>query len=376
MSLNRRIFYAVQKAAIAPPGSLSFETIHGLQTLGITTTFNLDQVFEIGQLSVYENIEGIPDVEVTMEKVLDGWPPVYMLATQADASQGATTSPTLTGRSTASCNVGVGIYADTQDQADSGTPEAEVHMSGMYVSSVGYNATVDGSITESVTLVGNDKIWVGVNNESAGTYDDGTHWDGSSSLSNNTDQPYAISGSGGVNRREDVLLGDGNTLGGENVSWLPTDIPFLDIGLGSPSGFNVLDANGNYYVHLQSWNISTDLGREELFELGRRGNYFRFVSFPVEVTNDITVISTSGDFVSAAANGLYTEGTCGRYNLLDKTIIFRTCEGLEVNCGNNNKLSSVNQTGGDAGGGNVEVTYSYTNFNDFIVTHPQDPAGL
>jgi len=372
MSSNNRIFYAVQKAGIAPPGSLSFETVHGLQTLASTTTFNLDQVFEIGQVSIYENIDGVPDVEVTMEKVLDGWPPVYLLATQAD-TDGSITSPTLTGRSNASCNIGIGIYPDTQDQADSGAPESEVHLSGMFCSSIAYNATIDGSITESVTLVGNDKIWVGTAGESAGSYDDGTHWDGTSSLQSNSDQPYAISGSGGVQRREDVQFGAGSA----SVCWLPADIPFLTPS-GSPvsTGFNVANAAGTYPAHIQSWNMSTDLGREEMFELGRRGRYHRFVNFPVEVTNDFTVISTSGDLVSAVGDGLYSEGACGRYNLLDRIIIFRTCEGLEVNCGDNNKLSSVSTTGGDAGGGNVEVTYSYTNFNDFTVTHPKDPAGL
>ena len=33
----------------------------------------------------------------------------------------------------------------------------------------------------------------------------------------------------------------------------------------------------------------------------------------------------------------------------------------------------MNYGGGDAGGGNVTVTYSYTTFNDFTVLHPQDP---
>jgi hypothetical protein len=370
VSSNKRIYYAVQKVGIAPPGSASFETIHGVQSVGMTTNFDLDQAFELGQVAVYENIEGIPDVELTMEKVLDGWCPIYLLATQAD-NDGAITSPTLTGRSKSSCNVGIGIYDETQNQADSGAPEAEVHCSGTYISTVSYTATTDGSITEAVTLVGNNKIWVGTAGETSGSYDDGTHWDGTSSLQTNSDQPYAISGSGGVNRREDVLFGDGNSLGGANVSWLPTDIPFLDA-----SGFNIADSDGNFPVHVQSWTISTDFGRDELFELGRKGTFYRYVTFPIEVTNDIVVISTSGDFVSASADGLYSEGTCGRYNLDNKTIVFRVCEGLEVNCGTRNKLSTVTQTGGDAGGGNVEVTYSYTNFNDFTVTHPRDPAGL
>jgi hypothetical protein len=363
----------VQKVGIAPPKSLAFETLHGIQSCGMTTTFNLEQVFELGQLAVYENVEGIPDVEVTLEKVMDGWPPVYTLATQAD-DNGTITSATLAGRSNATCMLGLAIFRDTLNQAYDAAfgAESECHCSGIYVSSVGYNATVDGSVTESVTLVGNDKFWVGYNNEAAGTFDDGTHWDGTSSLQTNTDQPYSISGSGGVNRREDVLFGDGAVLGGENVSWLPIDIPFL-----TASGFNVQDSDGNFPIHVQSWNITTDLGREEIFELGRKGAYFRFVNFPVEVTNDIVVVSKSGDLVSAAADGLYLEGAagdCGKYNLLDRVIILRICEGLEVNCGQRNKLSSVSQTGGDAGGGNVEVTYSYTNFNDFTVSHPKDPA--
>ena len=54
---------------------------HGVQSVGITTTFNLEQVFELGQLAIYENVEGTPDVEVTMSKVLDGYIPLFCLAT-------------------------------------------------------------------------------------------------------------------------------------------------------------------------------------------------------------------------------------------------------------------------------------------------------
>jgi len=40
---------------------------------------------------------------------------------------------------------------------------------------------------------------------------------------------------------------------------------------------------------VQSWKISEDLGREELFELGREGPYYKYVSFPVEIKEDITL---------------------------------------------------------------------------------------
>lgn len=45
---NNRIWYACQKAGIAPNGSTSYQVIHGLQSLGITTNFQLEQVFELG----------------------------------------------------------------------------------------------------------------------------------------------------------------------------------------------------------------------------------------------------------------------------------------------------------------------------------------
>ena len=72
---NDRVFYATQAVAIAPRGTAPdvYEKIHaahGVQSIGITTNFNLEQVFELGQLEIYENVEGIPDVEVTMEKVI------------------------------------------------------------------------------------------------------------------------------------------------------------------------------------------------------------------------------------------------------------------------------------------------------------------
>ena len=46
----------------------------------MSSNFSLDQVFEIGQLEIYENIEDIADVEVTLEKVIDGEKLIFNLA--------------------------------------------------------------------------------------------------------------------------------------------------------------------------------------------------------------------------------------------------------------------------------------------------------
>ena len=79
MATNNRVYYAIQQVGIAAGsrGNNNFTPVHGVQSVGITTTFNLEQVFELGQISIYENVEGTPDVEVTMSKVLDGYIPLY-----------------------------------------------------------------------------------------------------------------------------------------------------------------------------------------------------------------------------------------------------------------------------------------------------------
>ncbi len=341
---NNRVFWACKRAGIAPLGSTSYTTIRGLQSAPLTTTFDLQQAYEIGQLEIYENIEGIPDVEITMEKVLDGYAPIYTLLTQMGSAA------TLVGRSAARASVALAVYPDTNSSA-TGNNNVAVELSGLYVSSVAYQANINDSATESVSAVGNNKVWVG--GATVSFADD--------PFDNNDDVPQAISGSGGVQRREDVLFGASQTL-------LPTEIPGINA-----NGENVETA-GVYGCHVQSINISANLGRDDLFELGRKSNYFRYVRFPVQVSTAITIMSASGDMISATEEGLYSEGgSCGRYNLTNQAIKLKMCEGLIVDCGSNNKLQSVNQTGGDAGGGNEEITYNYINYNNMTVYHPEDP---
>jgi hypothetical protein len=129
-------------------------------------------------------------------------------------------------------------------------------------------------------------------------------------------------------------------------------------------------------VAVQSISCSVDLNRQALNELGHLGPYTRYANFPVATTCDITVISKSGDLVSANENGILSTGTaCGQFlgNLSNETIRVATCEGTRVYMGLKNKLNSVSYNGGDTGGGNVNVTYSFKGFNDFTVMHSGDP---
>ena len=337
---NNRIFYACQAVAFGlfdetTMNAASLEAAHGVQSVGINTSFNLEQAFELGQISIYENIEGLPDVEVTVEKVLDGYPLLYHLSTS-----GATDN-SLVGRTKKRCNVSLGIYHDDKEFVTGAAP-VEVFMSGMYVNSISYTFATDGPSTESVTLVGNSKYW----------YTPSYRWTGSvatglvGSTPPGKDTPL---GSGGIQRREDVMMAD---------SIMPDSIYGV---IGTGVGNNHNSSTGRPRAHIQNITISTDLGREEILELGHKEPYYRTATFPVEVTSEFEVIAVSGDFINAYANGDNTPEQPIRIVLRDGTVF---------DLGTKNRLSSVNYTGGDAGGGNATTTYSFATYNDLTVTPP------
>ena len=367
---NNRIFYACQAVAIAPCFDQETEgntrLVHGVQSVGITTNFNLEQAFELGQIQIYENIEGIPDVEVTLEKVLDGYPLIYHLASPKAASAN------LVGRSKERCCVGLGIYPDDQDVV-AGDAVTEVYMSGMYINNISYTIPTDGNATESVTLVGNHKVWNNGSSSKLVKAAQASEIPRSNGVG--TDEPAALfAGSGGIQRRENVKM---------SACIIPASIiKAATGGNGTPStsaGNNVLA--GAPIAHIQSCTISTDFGREDILELGRKAPYYRAPNFPIEVTCEFEVISVSGDLVPAYEEGdpsyLTGDDTNKKNkgnNTAEETIKVALDDGTFFNLGTKNRLSSVTYGGGDAGGGNATMTFSYSTFNDLIVGHGLDPA--
>lgn len=344
MAANNRIYFACQAAGIAQDGTTTYYPIHGLQTLGINTRFNLEQTFEIGQLTLYENVENIPDVEVTLEKYLDGWPLIYHLATLGAASA------TLAGRSAVKNILALSIYPDTNNAA-SGNPVSQCTCSGLFTQSLSYQVNIDGPAREAVTLVGNNKSWI----LSSFTFSPSVF---------GSDVPYQTGQSA---RRYNVVLQPANPTGtafGTYYTRFPTDIP----GISSSGTLNL--TGGVYDAHVQSIRISANLGRDQLLEIGRRGPYFRFVNFPIEVRTDYDVYSLKGDLVNALEAATTNTST--------QTITLKTTEGTYIDCGSQNRLSAVNYGGANAGarGGNAIMTFSYLTFNDMKVLHPMDPSGF
>jgi len=379
-NVNNRIFYSCQGVGIAQRGQTSAYTelqmVHGLQSAAITTNFNLEQVFELGQLEIYENIEGTPDVEITLEKVLDGYPLIYHMATADDVAVSEASG--IASRSKARCDVRLGIFDEAENNIADQDSAVEVYMSGMYVSNISYNFATDGNFTESVTLVGNNKEWLKGGDDphaASGMLIQTTSTD----KFDGNDSPFGVGDvaglpSGGVQRREDFII---------QGCILPENIDGInDTGYGNGSFAFV---NGAYdpalegspnRVHLQSVSISTDYSRDDILELGRKSPYYRPANFPIEVSTEIEAITLSGDFIGAYEFGdpKFDNTPSSGNNLSNDTIFLVTRNGYAFDLGSKNKINSVSYGGGDAGGGNATVTYSYTNFNDLDVQNAQGTA--
>lgn len=354
---NKRVFYATKGLAIKKTGATAgnqvlplsasgtnasnhWEVPRGVQSVGVNTTFNFDQVFQQGQLAIYENTEDRPDVEVTINRVLDGTMPLYLIATDESLISGSPARATLQQRVTNyRVNIALHIYPETNLHA-SGTADAQMMASGMYLSSLTYTFPVDGVSTEELSFIGNDKFW----NSSAGGTAPDAHFPsgGNTSIIGPNDEDATTNAvfpvtNVGVTRREDFDLSN---------STLPT----------GTSGIPTEDR-----AAITNISVSLDLNLEEIFVLGSKGAYARTISFPVEVTTTIEVVTSEGDKVEALSSV--------NSNVSNKSIILKTLQGLTIDLGSKNKLQSVDFSGGDTSGGNVTITYTYSNFNDFTLYH-------
>lgn len=333
---NNRIFYACHNVQICgPSGTTTAEnetwyTIQGAQSVGMNTSFNLEAVYQLGQLSLYDNYEETPEVEITVNKVLDGQPTMY----QKSMGQG-----NLAELANNRCGIKLNIYPDT-DVRTTGVPVASVLCQPSYLSTVTYTFPTEGNFTEECTFVSNDKVWLRKE----------TDYDWSSDVDS---APQYQSPSGiGIMRRQ-AFSKDTSIFPTGNDPLIPTR--FAESG-GIPES-----------MRFNNITVSMNLGREEIRELGRRTPFYRYISFPVEVTCEIECTANTGDMVGTAEGA---DG-CNTPKLLsEKEIVLDFCDGMKIDLGLKNKLQSVNYTGGDTGGGNVLITYSYSNFNDFTYEGP------
>lgn len=347
-----------------------WEVPRGVQSVGMTTTFNFEQVFQLGQIELYEFVELEPEIEFTIERLIDGTKPLWFMTTGP-----RTGAQDLIARTSSyKVDIAVPIYPDTQTRA-TGLPLSMVVGSGMFLSSINYTFPVDGNFTESVTLVGNDKIWADFEGGDPYPITNGPSGDTILDAGSTQSQLGFPSGIGTSYLNTPVVgIGQFTTAIGEDARVIGSGVQrresFDKINSRLPTEIPGISSSGTLegiIEHIQTITVSTDFGREDIFELGSRRPFFKVVSYPVEVTTSIEAITSQGDLIDAIS---YEAVDCQvQQNTSNQQITLVLCEGLNIDLGGKNRLQSIDVGGGEAGGDNMTVTYNYSTFNELTITH-------
>lgn len=323
---NNRVFYACQSVGLGPKAGGTPTVQHGVQSVGLNSSFSFEQVFELGQIEIYENIEGVPEVEATIERVLDGEATIYQqFGTQDSTNPGSSLLNVGDGQK----SLVLSVFQDDKD-SNTGSVQTGVECTGMYVGNYSISINLDGPSTESCSLVGNDKNWA-------------THAAGA--VTPDDAPPVAVM------KRQSL-----------NTSNAYTSLP-------------------NGVEKVQSISVSVDFGREDLNELGSKYPFFRAATYPTEVTceisylfdethgnvsNDPDIVGDGGDAVEKLKDVTSDKPIKIQLDEIDPTSGAAT-PAYRLDLGTKNRLTGVSLSGGDAGGGNSTVTYSYSTYNELYV---------
>jgi hypothetical protein len=341
---NKRTYWAVEGLGTGAEGrgadATRFTHMPGVQSVGLSVNYNLEQIFQLGQLEIYQDLEDIPNVEVTIEKVIDDTTLAYVRCIDPSAANDGAEKK-LTEQQDNAVDVCLSIHrsagAAAIENVGDGNGLNAAYMSGMYVSSVNFNFPTDGYFSESITLVGDHQKWfvpggVFQSAPAVGALD-----------------------AGDVARRQNLTFGDGAA----GIANLPNPLDSL---------------SDNDDIRIVNVSVSTDLGREQMFSLGERQSYHRYVTFPVEVTCDIEAYVT--DVASMGVDALpesvnVTSDQPIKFYVTDAAaggIVGAGAPQHTFDLGTNNTLQSVTWNGLSTDGTNATVTYSYRNFNVLNVT--------
>jgi hypothetical protein len=318
--MANRIFYACH--AVDVDGY----TVTGAQSVSLNTNFNLEQVFELGRLAIYDNISVDPEVEVTVNKALDGRDLIWNLFIGNVGGAANNNQGSIVTNSNKQVEIRLGVGDDINNVIVTTT---EIQMSGCYVSSLNYAFPVDGNFTEEVVFVGSSKQCVAAANVDPPGGAGATH-----------------SPSNRVLRRQNFQL--------HATSTLPVAIRSKN---------------------LSNCTISASLNREKMFRLGQFAPFHRFVNFPIEISVTFDTMPKNTDLCTGAVDFAPVTSPCIGVNVSPEPIVIKLCNDTgsivyEFDLGSKATLQSIAYSGGDTGGGNVTETFTYQVFNDLIITGP------
>ena len=349
MSKNR-VFYACQAVLYRKRNTKSGETyayLDGAQSVGVNTTNESTSIVDIGRFQRrfrFENKNRSHEISISRVIPRGGqlfyydesgssiYETCHILADANIGSQGSNTYTDSTGLKNYDIVI---IYGeDDTSLIKNSTSFTKVSYKNCLLTNISYNIGVD-EIIENITLTSNIV-----------KYDEG-----------DTEVLPSTAQSGDTLKRQHILM---------SSTILPTEANEI-FKLSSP-----LSVNGSDVFGLQSINIEANISYTELNDIGIwRGaddetdvNQWRFINVPVEVTCSLVGVVRS---IYPYEDILRLDKTFDENKQIKIVAKAPSNQYFVWDLGTKNYLDNVSASGGDTGGGNVELTLSYKNdYSDLV----------
>ena len=312
---NKRVFYACQGL------SYQGEPLRGVQNLSVRTENNTNPVENWGSLGISGVYADTPKTTITFSRVLSTGTIPIATGTLESISKKHNNQLCLF------------IVGDTSEGVNPTPPTGmppfrNVFFNNLSIDSLSYSINIDGFLTEDVTMIGYSK-------------------------------------------QNDHSECDITTMDFGAIH-LPNDMPIRRQHMSSVSrGTKAISHDS-----VQSLNVSIPFGIQTVEEFGvalsRDNERYRYPTLPIASTYSITAIyqNASGfDNYMFSHNDIGCTHTSGLAQ--KETLSFSTCNGgMAINF-SNCILNDIDYGGGDVDGGNAELTYNYTCYNEGTISHGQ-----
>jgi hypothetical protein len=336
---NDRIFYACQAVNIGPAnGTILY--VQGIQSVGVSLATAPETLLDVGYAQQDKQRWGKPEYVINVSRLVPKGQDCLYESNGNSYSTNHLLKINGTGPA-ASSNVlqeyRIDLYYTKDDQAYVGQDTNSILSSypRCVLQSLSYSLNVDGQLTEDATYLARTV------NRSTPSYSAPTP---------------AFPQTGQTIRRKDFNISS-SAFPSEVTRYLNTGPTVDGQGVWGIQNFNInVDFDFREVTNYGEWGGSTDSGLTQ--------NKWRQITLPVSVTGSITGVLRYDDTTSfsSVVDTAYSNNESLRIVLNDDGSNLR-----QFVLGAKNYLTGIEVSGGDTGGGNVEVTFNYQNdYSDFF----------
>lgn len=324
---NNRIFWACQ--SVAKDGAF----LTGVQAVGVNGSTPVNVLPDIGRpQSNFKFETKDKEFEITISRVLDKNSSLFYTWTGKPIKPGNIGWGGSGNDDIKSFDIELTYGSDIYSNINDATPIATTTYHKCLITGLSYNFTVDGIMTEDIVLTSRHVTTAG----GAGT--------GSPSSGNEQ--------SGNIIKRQDVSF----TLPSLVTEVLGTDDP---LSVNDQSVYGIQSISLNMQIEYSRIN---DIGIWRGYDNADEVNKWTFVQTPISVSTTITGIARSMvPNIPLGENNNEITGTLEQITI--------NAGSFGWNMGDKNYLADYSTSGGDTGGGNAEISFTYVNENnDFSVS--------